>query len=80
MESILFDILFERRIILARIKIRGFKKIYTDAYGEPVPMQPMICSNCGYDSAADIIESHRYCPNCGEKIEGFDGKILNINN
>ena len=61
---------------MAFLKIKAYKKVYIDDDGEKIIMQPVICSNCNYDSAMDEIESHLYCPNCGEKIEGITGKIL----
>lgn len=61
---------------MATLKIRPFKKVYTDDDGEQIALQPIICSSCGYDSAMDEIASHNYCPNCGEKIENITGHFI----
>lgn len=61
---------------MAELKIKPFRKVYTDENGEKIALQPVICSACGYDSAMDDIANHNYCPNCGEPIESIVGHIL----
>ena len=54
---------------MATLKIKPFKKVYVDDDGDRISLQPVICTTCGYDSAMDVIESHNFCPNCGDIIE-----------
>ena len=63
---------------MANLIIKPFKKLYLTEDGERVSLQPVVCSVCGYDSAMDEIESHNYCPNCGEPIEDIQGKIMDM--
>lgn len=60
---------------MATLKIKPYKKVYTDDEGEVLELQPVICSDCGYDSALDSIENHNYCPNCGAPIEAITGNL-----
>lgn len=61
---------------MAYLKIKPFKKVYTDDDGDAINMQPIICSECGYDSAMDSIEEYNFCPNCGAPIEGIRGILI----
>ncbi len=60
---------------MAILRVKAYKKVYIDDDGNKIIMQPVICSNCGYDSAMDEIESHNYCPNCGDEITDITGVI-----
>lgn len=60
----------------ATLKIKPFKKVYKDDDGNQYELQPVICSECGYDSAMDEIASHNYCPNCGAEITDISGSLL----